>query len=262
MGVECYDNSRRKINEKENQIAKIEVPSINLITLINSKYIVEEILSFLKKKKALNLIIYNKSLQKYLDINIDNYKKISGKYKIVEKNGKGKEYFYGQLIFKGEYLNGKKNGKGKEYDFYGQLIFKGEYLNGNKIKGKGYEEDNITFILEKDGKGKELYDNGKLRFKGEYLNGKKWNGKGFNNKGEEIFEIKNGKGLVQEYDYKGRIIYEGEYLNGDRWKGKGNEEYYYNDKYIYFEGEYLNGEKFRGKVKEYDKLKNLIFSGV
>ena len=100
MGIECYDNSR-KLNEKENKINKIEVPSINLIKLIKSKYIVEEILSFLKKKKIFNLIIYNKCLQKYFDINIDNYKKLSGKYKIEGKNGKGKEYTY-------NYYNGKK----------------------------------------------------------------------------------------------------------------------------------------------------------
>ena len=57
MGVECYDNSKRKINEKENKVGKLEVPSTNLIKLIKSKYVVEQILSFLKKKKILNLII-------------------------------------------------------------------------------------------------------------------------------------------------------------------------------------------------------------
>ena len=28
-----------------------------------------------------------------------------------ERNGKGKEYYNGKLIFEGEYLNGKRNGK-------------------------------------------------------------------------------------------------------------------------------------------------------
>jgi len=133
MGVQCYGYSKRKLNEKENKIVKIKVPSINLLKLIKSKYIVEQILSFLKLEKILNLLIYNKYLQKYLDINIDNYKKISGIYKIREKNGKGKEYSYNckkeELIFEGEYLNGKKNGKGKEYNINGELIFEGEYLN-------------------------------------------------------------------------------------------------------------------------------------
>ena len=54
------------------------------------------------------------------------------------KDGNGKEeqynYFYGKLIFEGEYLNGEKNGKGKEYDELGTLIFEGEYQNGVKVK--------------------------------------------------------------------------------------------------------------------------------
>ena len=44
------------------------------------------------------------------------------------KNGKGniKEHFVnGELIFEGEYLNGLRNGQGKEYD-KGKLIFEGE----------------------------------------------------------------------------------------------------------------------------------------
>jgi len=48
-------------------------------------------------------------------VDIKDYKKISGKYRIGEKNGKGKEYLIesNKLIFEGEYLNGEKNGKGK-----------------------------------------------------------------------------------------------------------------------------------------------------
>ena len=38
------------------------------------------------------MIMYNKELQKKLDVDIVEYKKLSGKYKIGEKNGKGKEY--------------------------------------------------------------------------------------------------------------------------------------------------------------------------
>jgi len=67
----------------------------------------------------------------FFQVNIKNYKKISGKYKIGEKIGKGKDYLIesNKLIYEGEYLNGKRNGKGKEYDDDGQLIFEGEYLN-------------------------------------------------------------------------------------------------------------------------------------
>ena len=65
------------------------------------------------------------------------------RYKIGEKNGKGREYIkdINLLIFEGEYSNGKRNGKGKEYYYNGKLKFKGKYLNGFKIKGKGYDEE-------------------------------------------------------------------------------------------------------------------------
>ena len=45
---------------------------------------------------------------------------------------KQKIYWFGKLIFEGEYLNGKRNGKGKEYNFNDQLIFEVEYLNGKR----------------------------------------------------------------------------------------------------------------------------------
>ena len=58
----------------------------------------------------MNLIIYNKQLQNIIGVDIEDYKKASGKYKIAEKNGKGKEYRLNTniMIFEGEYINGKK----------------------------------------------------------------------------------------------------------------------------------------------------------
>ena len=99
----------------------------------------------------MNLILYNKELQKKIGVDIEDYKKASGRYKIVEKNGKGREYKLNtnKLIFEGEYLNWKRNGKGKEYDFDGKLRFEGEYLNG-KRNGKG-KEYNLIFKFGKHG---------------------------------------------------------------------------------------------------------------
>ena len=121
---------------------------------IKSLYIVKKIFTFLDENKKLEMIVYNKKLQKMNLINIEDYKIKSGKYKIGEKNGKGKEYIINKniLIFEGEYLNGERNGKGKEY-----------YINEN------------------------------LKFEGEYLKGKKWNGKGYNINGNKEYEIKYGK---------------------------------------------------------------------
>ena len=96
-----------------------------------------------------------------------------------------------------------------------------------------------------------------MEYEGEYLNGRKYNGKGFDEKGNVIYELINGNGLVKEYDEKiwiDHLIYEGEYINGER-NGKGK-EYDIKNRIIY-EGEYLKGKR-HGKGKEYDN-DNIIF---
>ena len=192
--------------------------SINL-NEIKSSYIVERIFSFLFEKKKLNIIAHNNKLKKMFLVDIENYKINSGKYKRGGKNGKVREYI----------INTKR------------LIFDGRYLNGRK-----------------NGKGKEYYSNGKILFDGEYLNGKKWNGKGYNSNRNIEFEIKDGKGIIKEYDlYSDKLKFEGKYLNGER-NGKGK-EYYWNGK-LKFEGEYLNGKR-NGKGKKYYFYGELKFEG-
>ena len=56
------------------------------------------------------------------------------------------------------------------------------------------------------------------------LNGVKWNGKGYNIKGNEDYELKNGKGCLKLYYPDGKVLIEGEYLNG-KLNGKGKEYY-------------------------------------
>ena len=89
-----------------------------------------------------------------------------------------------------------------------------------------------------------------MKFEGEYLNGKKWNGKGYGINGNIIYELKDGKGFVKEYNGN-KLIFEGEYLNGKR-NGKGK-EFFWNDKLL-FEGEYFDERKWNGK--EYDITNN------
>ena len=86
-----------------------------------------------------------------------------------------------RLWWKWEYYIWINKGKGlvREYSSSGNLISENEYLNG-----------------EENGKGKE-YKYNKLSFEGEYYNGKKWNGKEYEQKGNVIYELKNGKGLVR-----------------------------------------------------------------
>jgi len=59
---------------------------------IKSSYIIKRVFSFLNEKQKLNMIIYNKELPKICLVDIKDYQKISGKYKIDGRNGKGKEY--------------------------------------------------------------------------------------------------------------------------------------------------------------------------
>ena len=73
-------------------------------------------------------------------------------YELINGNGKVKEYDdYGYLIFKGEYLNGMRNGKGKEYKD-GKIIFEGEYKDGKLIfegeykNGRRKEKSYFCFI--------------------------------------------------------------------------------------------------------------------
>ena len=130
---------------------------------VKSSFVLNEIITYINEKRKLELVKYNRTLQNKLNINIINYRLLGKKYKIEEKNGKGKEYnINDELLFEGEYLNGKRNGKGKEYYNNNHLKFEGEFLNGKR-----------------NGKGKEYYFDGGLRFEGEYLNGKLWNGKGY-----------------------------------------------------------------------------------
>ena len=123
--------------------------TINIEKSIQFLYILKDIFSFLSEKQRLNIIIYNKHLQKQFDINIKDYKRICKIYREGDKNGKGKEYdtSNNRMIFEGAYLNRKRNGKGKEYHNNGKLEFEGEYLNGKR-----------------NGKGKEYHNNGKLEF--------------------------------------------------------------------------------------------------
>ena len=197
-----------------------------------------------------------------------------GQFLNGKKSGKGKEYYDDQLIFEGEYLFGKRK-KGIEY-VKGIKEYEGEYLLNKKWNGVGYDENgNISYQIKngngrvkeyfpnrnimyeneykkgkKEGKGTEYHSNGCIKFNGEYKNDKKWNGIGFNNKNELIYELKDGKGYVYEYDdIFENIIFEGEYINGER-NGKGKEYEKYDGKTLIFEGEYKDGQR-NGKGKKY-----------
>ena len=110
----------RKMDELKDIKHKINIKDIK------SSFIIKDLFLFLSEKQRLNVIIYNKELKKLLSVDINDYKKLSSKYIIGDKNGKVREYSINsnKLIFEGEYLNGKRNGKGREYKGYKiKLIF-------------------------------------------------------------------------------------------------------------------------------------------
>ena len=258
-----------------------------------NSYFLKIIFFHINEGKKLDIVKYNKKLQKKIDIGITNYKIFSGKYIVHENNGTkeiSKIYnaYTDQLIFEGEFSNGKINGKGKLYDDNGDLFFEGEFINGKK-----------------NGKGKEYFPDGRVIFEGEYLNGKRWNIKGYDFNGNIICELKEGKGFIiealstfslfgfliiyyeceylngekngkgKEYNNEGKLLFEGDYLDGKRWngktyninktiitelkEGKGYLKEFYGD-YLVGEGEYLYGLK-NGKGKEYGPLGKLLFEG-
>ena len=95
-----------------------------------------------------------------------------------------------------------------------------------------------------------------IKFEGDYINGNRYNGKGYNEFNNIIYELKQGRGFLKEFNFDNKLIFEGEYLYGQK-NGKGKE--YYNDGTLKYEGEYLNGLK-NGEGKEYFNG-NLIFEG-
>ena len=204
---------------------------------IKSTYFLKIIFSLINNKTKLYLIKYNKSLQNKIDININYYK-----------------------LFKGEYIIYGTKEKSKIYNSYNdELIYEGEILKGKK-----------------NGKGKEYYDKGLIKYEGEYSNGKKWNINIYDIEGNLKYTLKNGAGVIEEYNNHGDLIFYGNYLNGER-NGKGREYNYFGK--IIFDGEYNNGKKWNGigyndeydivyelkngngYIKEYNNFNELKFEG-
>ena len=167
--METSQGNKLSIGErKEGTRNMILDNSTNLIKIIKSLFIVKKLFLNLPEKTKLNLIINNKSLQTKLGLDIEDYKKISGKYLEGDRNGYRKEYLLEtkELVFEGEYLNGKRNGKGIEY--YSDIIIEGKYLNGKIIAKKVYDKDNNMLMrIEENGEGEEYYKNGNTLFKSE-----------------------------------------------------------------------------------------------
>ena len=176
-----------------------------------------------------------------------------------ERNGKGKEYYCGKLIFEGEYLNGERNGKGKMC--YDALLYEGEFLN-NKTNGKAKFSYDGELFFEGEMynnymfKGK-MYRNKKLKFEGELLFNDEWDGTGYDTNGNILFKLINGKGKFIEFDENGEISFEGELLDGV--KNRIGKDYYKGE--VVFCGEHKNGKRWNGYGKVFDIYDKVDFEG-
>ena len=92
--------------------------------------------------------------------------------------------------------NEKRHGKGYGYQLGDYLRCEGDYLNGKKINEKWSYLSSVFCELK--------------------------NGNGYYNNNNIAYSLKDGKGLIKEYNDWGKLKFEGEYLNGKR-NGKGKE---------------------------------------
>ena len=103
---------------------------------IKTSFFINKFFSFVDEGRKLEIIKYNKNIQKSMNISILNYKIYCGRYFKKEGNiMKEYSYYNDQLIFEGEYLNGKRNGEGKEYIYNldGLFTIDVSYKNGKKV---------------------------------------------------------------------------------------------------------------------------------
>ena len=124
-----------------------------MLKKIRALYFIKNLFEYIEEAKKLKFIKYNKSLQKIMNISINNYIHFKGKYIIYKSNEIGEEYngYNNKLVYAGGILNGQRNGKGKEYYDSGNLKFEGEYINGKVFIGNKYKkESNKEYQYNKD----------------------------------------------------------------------------------------------------------------
>ena len=186
------------------------------------------------------------------------------------KNGYGKDYLSGCLIYEGEFIDDKRQGKGIKYEnkkiYQEGIFFKNELIKGNIYTNKGIlkEEIEYRYFFNNDPfeeflwKGKIYNDKGIMKYEGTKLKNMFWTGIGYDPYGNKAFEIKNGKGIIKEYYETRELKINAEFLYGNI-LGNGREYYKngnlkYKGFFIYIAGEHIFGNK-------YDENGKLLFSG-
>ena len=107
------------------------ISSNNILRIIKSNFILKKFFDYPNKRKSLEIIKYNKNIQKRMNININNYKEYSEKYSSIEIEIKPMKNKYGRFIY-------IKEDEDKEYYHI--------YYNYNK------KEEIKSIYLDKDDK--------------------------------------------------------------------------------------------------------------
>ena len=77
---------------------KKEIKSKDELINIKSDFFLQKICDYLKRNKSLEILKYNKNIQKRMNININHYKTYSEKYSSIEIEIKPIENKYGRFI--------------------------------------------------------------------------------------------------------------------------------------------------------------------
>ena len=83
--------------EKEQEQSKL-INAHNKLKNLKSDYFIRILFDYISKRKSLETIRYNKSIQKRINININHYKEYSEKYSSIEIEIKPMENKYGRFI--------------------------------------------------------------------------------------------------------------------------------------------------------------------
>ena len=88
---------------------EFETNSLTQINNIKSIYLFKKVFSLLDEKIKLLLLNHNKKIQKKLKIDIERFKKLSQRYRIILENGICREFLINTnyLLFEGEFKDGR-----------------------------------------------------------------------------------------------------------------------------------------------------------
>ena len=89
MSNKTKDQRESKLNKSSN---------INKLNYLKSDYFIQKFFEYIHKRKSLEIIRYNKNIQKRIYININDYKENSEKYSSIEIEIKPMKNKYGEFI--------------------------------------------------------------------------------------------------------------------------------------------------------------------